>query len=147
MPSVELKKKITYRASQYENLLSKKMREKQGMREISTTGVSETELLEIMTSFDTMKAECKDLQELAQEAQQRRKQDALDQINKILEPMQKELERMHNKVKVNIVGRLVRQNTIRDTLYEVQSFDSNNCTVVIRRLFDQNMIAFKRTND
>ena len=45
------------------------MREKQGMREMSTTGVSETELLEIMTSFDTMKAECKDLQELAQEAQ------------------------------------------------------------------------------
>ena len=61
LPSVDLKKKITYRASQYENLLTNKMREKQGRRELSTTGVSETELLEIMTSFDTMKAECKDL--------------------------------------------------------------------------------------
>ena len=108
--------------------------------------IPEAEFVDIMTNYDMMKDECKELEQLAQEAQTMRRQDALDQINKILEPIQKDLQKMVNKIKISLVGRLVRQNTIKDLLYEVQSFDPDSCNVILRRLFDQNMIQFSRNN-
>ena len=68
------------------------------------------------------------------------------QIEVALECLTKDLQRIVEVVRIQVVGRLVRTVALDDLFYEVQDFNQSSSVITLRKLFDQNGILLSHNN-
>ena len=68
------------------------------------------------------------------------------QIEVALECLTKDLQKIVEVVRIQVVGRLVRTVALDDLFYEVQDFNQSSSVITLRKLFDQNGILLSHNN-